>query len=111
MQYLLVGGIALVILSMAWRSSIGRRSALMQVFLSIGVGALMVIGLVALGLYQLTYGISCPEHNNGRCLVAAAEEPTIGLLMTGLLIPTLSIINIAVWLIWNARQRHRNVPQ
>ena len=99
MQYLLIAGIALVILSMPWPSSTGLRSALTQVFLSIGVGTLMIIGWVALGLYQLTYGISCPEPGNARCLLAAAEEPTIGLLAIGLLIPTLSIINVAFWLI------------
>lgn len=99
MQYLLIAGIALVILSMPWPRSIGRRSALTQVLLSIGVGTLMIIGWVALGLYQLTYGLSCPEPGNARCLLAAAEEPTIGLMAIGLLIPTLSIINVAVRLI------------
>ena len=104
MQYLLISGFILVVLSIAWPGAMGRISALTLIVLSLSVGFVMFLAWLDLGIYQLTYRVSCPDPTVSRCSVAAAQNPTIDLVTIGLLIPTSSIISTAAWLLWAARK-------
>jgi len=99
MKYLVIVSLVLVILGIIWRGPIGRPSAWIQMFISFGLGSWMFIGLTFLGFGQAWLYEDCCRQ------LIPAVAPLRGLLLVGLLTPTLSFASSFVWLFSDSRDR------
>jgi len=99
MQYLVIASLVLVILGIIRRGPIGRPSAWIQMFISFGLGSWMFLGLTFLGFSQASLSEDCCRQ------LIPAVAPLPGLVLIGLLTPTLSFASSLVWLFSDARGR------
>jgi len=99
MQYLVIASLVLVILGIIRRGPIGRPSAWIQMFISFGLGSWMFLGLTFLGFSQASLSEDCCRQ------LIPAVAPLRGLLLVGLLTPTLSFASSFVWLFSDSRDR------
>jgi hypothetical protein len=92
MQYLVIASLALATFGIVWPGPIGRASAWIQMFISVGIGSWLLLVAVGLAFTQAGFDDDCCRQ------LIPVVAPVQNLVAIGLLIPTLSFASSLAWL-------------
>ena len=99
MQYLVIASLVLATFGIVWRGPVGRASAWIQMFISVGIGSWMLLVAIGLAFTQAGFDGDCCRQ------LIPIVAPAQNLVAIGLLIPTLSFASSLAWLFWDGRHR------
>jgi len=99
MQYLVIASLVLATFGIVWRGPIGRASAWVQMFTSVGIGSWMLLAAIGLAFTRAGFDGDCCRQ------LIPIVAPAQNLVAIGLLIPSLSFASSLAWLLWDGRHR------